>query len=172
LRVSGHGVTLTFPPGWVNVPTTPDEFAKFLRSRAARFPQLRRALKNQAEIMATGRRLAILAYRIDHRGAVTASTNVLILPAAIPPRRLLPHLAGVASRFGGTHQHDSLTTFGTFAAVLVTYTVPAQAGRPAEYGAQAYIHGPSTTPLISVTTVQAGDAAAILRQIVNTLTFN
>jgi hypothetical protein len=41
LSVSGHGVTLTFPTGWVNVPTTPDKLAQFVRANAAKFPHHR-----------------------------------------------------------------------------------------------------------------------------------
>jgi hypothetical protein len=85
--------------------------------------------------------------------------------------RLMPHLTGLAARFGGTHQHDSLATFGKYAAVLVTYTLPARAGKPAEYGAQAYLHGPASTPVITVTTLNAANATATLRQIASTIKF-
>src|SRR5438874_2374246 len=37
LTVTGHGVTLTFPAGWVNVPATPNQFAQ-LRANAAKSP--------------------------------------------------------------------------------------------------------------------------------------
>ena len=84
----------------------------------------------------------------------------------------MPQLNGLAARLGGTHQHDSLTTFGNYAAVLVTYTLPRQAGKPAEYGAQAYLHGPANTPVITVTTPNAADAAATLRQIADTINFS
>jgi hypothetical protein len=56
-------------------------------------------------------------------------------------------------------------------AFLVTCTLPAQAGRPAEHGAQAYVHGPASTPVITVTTLGAADAAATLRQIAGTIKF-
>ena len=62
-------------------------------------------------------------------------------------------------------------TFGNYSGVLVTYTLPAQAGRPAEHGAQAYVHGPASTPVITVTTLNAADAAATLRRIAGTITF-
>ena len=84
----------------------------------------------------------------------------------------MPHLAGLAARFGGTHQHDSLTTCGKYAAVLLTYTLPGQAGKPTEYGAQAYVHGPASTPVITVTTLKAADTTATLRQIAGTIKFS
>ena len=172
LRVSGHGVTLTFPRGWINVPTTPNEFAKFLRVEAAKFPRLKTALKSQLGNMRYIRRLAMFVYRISSSGAVTANTNVLVLPTTIPPRQLMPQVKGAVARFGGTHQRDSLTAFGKYAAVLITYEVPSHAGIPAKYGAQAYIRGPASTPLITVTTTKAGAAAALLRQIADTITFS
>jgi hypothetical protein len=172
LRVSGHGMTLTFPHGWINVPTTPNELARFLRSSSAEFPHLRAALKNQLENMQNVRNIAMLAYRINASGAVTGSLNVVVIPASPPPSQLLPHLDGVAAQFGGTHQHDSLTTFGTYAAALVTWTLPGRAGARAEYGAQAYLHGPSSTPIITVRTFNAADTITLLRQIAGTIKFS
>ena len=85
---------------------------------------------------------------------------------------MMPRLTGLAARFGGMHQHDSLATFGKYAAVLVTYTLPAQARKPADYGAQAVLHGPASTPVITVTALNAADAAATLRQIADTIKFS
>ncbi|HEY2307918.1 MAG TPA: hypothetical protein VGI05_18765 [Streptosporangiaceae bacterium] len=171
LTVSGHAVTLTFPAGWVNVPTTPNELAQFLRARTAKFPHLRAALKNQLDNTQNLRTMAMLVYRVNASGTITGNTNVIVAPATTPPRQLMPELAGGAAQFGGTHQHDSLATFGKYAAVLVTYTLPSQAGKPAEYGAQAYVHGPASTPVITVTTLRAADAAATLRQVADTIKF-
>jgi hypothetical protein len=171
LRVSGRGVTLTFPRGWVNVPTTPNELEKFLKAEAGKFPHLRAALKSQLQNMQNVRRFAMLVYRISPAGAITANTNVLVLPGTLPARRLMAQVKGTLARFGATHQRDSLTAFGKYAGVVVTYMVPRLKGRPAEYGAQAYIHGPASTTIITVTSVTAGDAADILRQIADTITF-
>ena len=172
LTVSGHGVTLTFPAGWVNVPTTPDKIAQFMQANAAKFPHLRVALKSQLENTQNLREMAMLVYRLNARGTVTGNTNVAVIPATTPPGQVMPHLVGLAARFGGTHQHDSLATFGKYAAVLVTYTLPSQAGKPTEYGAQAYLHGPASTPVITVTTLNAADTAATLRQIADTIKFS
>ena len=43
ISVIGHGLILSFPAGWVNVPTTPDKFTQFLHASAAKFPDLRAA---------------------------------------------------------------------------------------------------------------------------------
>jgi len=172
LTVSGHGVTLTFPAGWVNVPTTPSKIAQFMQANAAKFPHLQAALKSQLENMQNLREMAMLVYRFNGRGTVSGNTNVVVIPATTPPSQVMPHLTGLAARFGGTHQHDSLATFGKYAAVVVTYTLPAQAGKRAEYGAQAYVHGPASTPVITVTTPGAADAAATLRQIADTIKFS
>jgi uncharacterized MAPEG superfamily protein len=169
--VSGHGVTLTFPAGWVNVPTTPNKIAQFMQANAAKFPHLRAALKSQLDNMQNLREMAMLVYRLNARGTVSGNTNVVVIPATTPPRQVMPHLTGLAARFGGAHQHDSLTAFGNYAAVLVTYTLPARAGKPAEYGAQAYLHGPASTPVITVTTLNAANTTATLRQIADTIKF-
>jgi hypothetical protein len=171
LTVSGHGVTLTFPTGWVNVPTTPDKIAQFMQANAAKFPHLRAALKSQLDNMQNLRDMAMLVYRLNARGAVTGNTNVAVIPATTPPSQVMPHLTGLAARFGGTRQHDSLATFGNYAAVLVTYTLPTRAGKPTEYGAQAYLHGPASTPVITVTTLNAANATATLRRIADTIKF-
>jgi uncharacterized MAPEG superfamily protein len=167
LAVSGHGV----PAGWVNVPTTPNKFAQFIRAGAAEFPGLRAALKNQLANMQNLRNMAMLVYRVSPGGAVTGNTNVQVVRDTTPPRQLMPQLGGGAARFGAIHQHDSLTTFGKYAAVLVTYTLPGRAGIPAKYGAQAYVHGPASTPIITVTTLNAADATATLRKITDTIKF-
>lgn len=169
LTVSGHGVTLTFPAGWVNVPTTPNDLARFLR--AAKLPHLQAALKNQLANVQSMRSMAMLVYHVTASGAVTGNTNVIVAPVTTPPRQLMPHLAGAIAQFGGTNQHDSLATFGNYPGVLVTYTLPRLPGRPAEYGAQAYVHGPASTPVITVTTLRAADAAATLRLIAGTIKF-
>jgi hypothetical protein len=115
--------------------------------------------------------MAMLVCRVNARGIITGNTNVLVVPATTPPSQLMPQLNGGVAQFGGTHQHDSLTTFGKYAAVLVTYTLPSQAGKPTRYGAQAYVHGPSSTPVITVTTLNAADTTATLRQITDTIKF-
>ena len=173
LTVSGHGVTLTFPAGWVNVPTTPNKMAQFMRANATKFPHLQTALRSELENVQNLREMAMLVYRLNARGKVSGNTNVVVIPATAPPGQVMPHLAGLAARFGGIHQHDSLTTFGKYAAVLVTYMLPAETGRPAgEYGAQAYLHGPTSTPVITVTTLNAANTIATLRQIADTIKFS
>jgi hypothetical protein len=117
------------------------------------------------------RNTAMLVYRVTASGMVTGNTNVIVAPDTTPPRQLMPQLDGSIVRFGGTNQHDSLATFGNYSGVLVTYTLPRLPGRPAEYGAQAYVHGPASTPVITVTTLRAADAAATLQLIADTIKF-
>jgi hypothetical protein len=171
LTVTGHGLTLTFPAGWVNVPTTPTKLAQFMRANAAKFPHLRAALRDQLENVQNLRSMAMMVDRLNASGTVTGNTNVIVIPATIPPGQMIPRLHGLLAQFGATHERGSLATFGNYSAVLVTCTLPAQTGRPAEYGAQAYVHGPASTPVITVTTLGAADAVATLRQIAGTITF-
>jgi hypothetical protein len=171
LTVSGHGVTLAFPSGWVNVPTTPNELARFMRARAAKYPHIRAALKNQLANPQALHSMAMLVFRVNGSGAVTGSTDVVVVADTTPPRQLLPQLNGAVAQFGGTHEHEALTTFGKYPGVLVTYRLPTQAGQPAEYGVQAYVHGPASTPIITMTTTGVG-ATATLRQIADTIKFS
>jgi hypothetical protein len=169
LTVSAHGVTLTFPAGWVNVPTTPNKLAQFYRANSAKFPRLSAALKTELSNVQELRKMAMLVYRVETNGMISGTTDVLIVPDTTPPSQLMPLLNGAVAQFGGTDEQESLTTFGRYSAVLVTYTVPGQAGQPARYGAQAYIHGPASTPIITVTTLSAADATTTLRQIASTI---
>jgi Protein of unknown function (DUF2510) len=171
LTVSAHGVTLTFPARWVNVPTTPKEFAQFIRANTAKFPHLSATLKTQLSNMQELRKIAMLVYRVNANGSITGNTNVLIEADTTPPSQLMPLLNGAVAQFGGTDEQESLTTFGGYSGVLVTYIVPGQAGHPAQYGAQACVHGPASTPIITVTTHGAADAIATLWQIADTIKF-
>jgi hypothetical protein len=94
LTVTGHGVTLTFPAGWVNAPTTPNKFAQFLRANAAKFPHPQAALKNQLDNMQNLSNLAMLVYRLTASGTVTGNTTVGVIPDTTPPGQLMPHLTG------------------------------------------------------------------------------
>jgi hypothetical protein len=169
LTVSAHGVTLTFPAGWVNVPTTPNKLAQFYRANSAKFPRLSAALKTELSNVQELRKMAMLVYRVETNGMISGTTDVLIVPDTTPPSQLMPLLNGAVAQFGGTDEQESLTTVGRYSAVLVTYTVPGQAGQPARYGTQAYIHGPASTPIITVTTLSAADATTTLRQIASTI---
>lgn len=172
LTVSGHGITLAFPAGWINVPTTPKEYAKFLRAAAARFPHLKASLKNQLGSLQAVRNLAMVVVRVSPGGIITGDVDVVVAPDAIAPRQLLPHLKGLIAQLGGTDQRDSLTTFGNFPAALITYQLPGHAGRPVQYGAQAYVRGPASTAIITLYALKAADAAATLRQITDTIKFS
>ena len=94
LTVSGHGVTLVFPPGWINVPTTPNELVKFLQDQTARLPSLRAALRNVVGNMQAVRNTAMLVYRVNASGKITGSTNLQVVPDTTPPSQLMPHLKG------------------------------------------------------------------------------
>jgi len=171
LTVSAHGLILTFPAGWINVPTTPNKLAQFYRANSAKFPQLSAILKTQLSNVQELRKMAMLVYRVETNGTISGNTNVLIVADNPPSSQLMPLLNGAVAQFGGTDEQESLTTFGRYSAALVTYTVPGHAGQPARYGAQAYIHGAASTPIITVTTLSAADATATLRQIADTIKF-
>lgn len=171
LTVSAHGVTLTFPAGWVNVPTTPNKLVQFFRARTANFPHLSAGVgvKTQLSNVQELRAMTMLVYRVNTKGMITGSTDVLVVPDTTPPSQLRPQLNGAVAQIGGTREQESLTTFGGYSAVLVTYTLPGRAGQPAQYGGQAYIHGAASTPVITVTTRSAAGAIATLRQIADTI---
>jgi hypothetical protein len=84
LTVAGHGVTLTFPTGWVNVPTAPDKLAQFLRASAAKFRHLQAAVKDQLANMQNLREMARTVYRLHPSGTVTGNTNIGVYPETIP----------------------------------------------------------------------------------------
>ncbi len=173
LSVSGHGVTLTFPHGWVNVPTTPADLAKFMQANVGKFPHLTAALKSQLGNLQNLRSMAMFVVRVSPGGAITGNTNVVVIAAAAPPpRQLIPQIRAGLAQLGATDEHASLATFGTHPSLLVTYTLPSHAGLPARYGAQAYIRGSTDTPVITVTTSGTANAGTTLRQIAGTIKFS
>jgi hypothetical protein len=172
VTVSGHGVTLTFPHSWVNVPTTPNELATFLQAYAGRLPHLSATLKSELGNLQDLRSLAMYVVRVGPGGTITGNTNVGVAPGTIPPGQLMPQIQGTLAQLGATHVQASLATFGPHPAVLVTYTLPSHAGLPTRCGAQAYIGGYANTPVITVTTLGTADAATTLRQIARTITFS
>ncbi len=175
LRVTGHGVTLTFPHDWVNVPTTPAHLAQFMRANAAKFHHLRAAIKSELENVQNMRDTAALVYRFNSGGTFTGSLFETVVPAAVSLNQMLHHLNAIAAQLtqiGGTIQHKSVTSFGSYQALLVTYTLPGQAKGQLQYCAVAFVEGPASTPIITVKTLSAADSIATLRKIADTIRFS
>lgn len=171
ITVVGRGVTMTFPSGWVNVPTTPEAFANFERTYINRLPHIKAALKSQITNLQVLRRLAMLVYDVKPDGTEAANLNAVVVPGSPPLSQLMAQLkaANVPSQFGATDAKYSETTYGQFPAVLITYTFPIQ-GITA-HGAQAYVEGPSETAIVTVTSPSTTTSIAKLRQAVDTIKF-
>ncbi len=84
LSVSGHGVTLTFPRGWVNLPTTPDRLAKFMQASVGRQPHLGATLRSQLGNLQDLRSMATFVFQVNASGAITGNTNVVVVAATTP----------------------------------------------------------------------------------------
>ena len=100
-------------------------------------------------LLAAGGRYAELFTLLADSAGDPVLAQVLNLGAGISHHLMVtagPSAAGITARPDGglwftNGSGDSIGRITT--AGKVTYTLPRQAGKPAEYGAQAYLHGPA-----------------------------
>jgi hypothetical protein len=171
ITVSGRGIQMTFPAGWVNVPTSPNQFQQFIKDIESRYPHISSALKNyinDPQILST---FAMLVYNDNSQGDVTENLDALVGPGTLPPSQMMAQLKSstAISSLGATNVHMTVTTFGQYSGVLVTYTIQA-AGVTAE-GAQAYLDGPQNLVVTTVTSANSATSVRDLRKIVDTIKF-
>jgi hypothetical protein len=171
ITVSGHGIQLTFPAGWQNVPTSPNQLRQFINEFAAKYhhipPQLE-SEANNSEILST---FAMLVFHFDAQGNATVSLDAIVEPGEVSPSQMLETLRSSQgpAQFGATQIQYSATKFGKYAGVIVTYSL--RAGSITVYGAQSYLQGPSKVVITTVTSQSAATSKADVRQIVDTIKF-
>jgi hypothetical protein len=173
LVVSGKGVTLSFPPGdgWVNVPVTPNQLARFIRTQAGHLPWFRSMLSQSGEsLIQLTRNQAMLVYRVRD-GTVIESCSVTVVAGTAPPGQLVAALKAHFGTVASLHARISLLDFGGRPGALMTYQV-ARAGQATSYEAAADVSGGPETPIVTVTTLSPASSLAGLRQILPTLGFS
>ena len=172
ITVTGHGITMSFPSGWINVPMTPDGFANFLRTSLSKLPHIKSALQSEISNPQQLRRLAMLVYDVKPDGTQAANLDAIVEPGTLPPGQMIEQLkaANGPQQFGATDVQYSTTTYGQYQAALITYTL--QARGITLHGAQAYLSGPGETAIVTVTSPAVATSTAKLRQIIVTIKFN
>jgi len=175
ITVTGHGVTMSFPAGWVNVPTSPNQIRQFVKNFEAAHGHIPAALRAALQALAndpqTAASFAMVVYKPGGSGSFVENLDAAVGPPGPPPGEMLADLKSGQgpAQFGGTDVHYTVTKFGQYSGVLATYTISAQG--VTVYGAQSYLDGPTNTVVTTVTSQNAATTDADLRRIVDTLRF-
>jgi hypothetical protein len=171
ITVRGHGIKMTFPAGWVNVPTSRNQFRQFIKLFEDKYGHIPAALQSEVNNPQLLSGLAMLVVRPNGQGSTSENLNALVAPFDVPPSQMLAQLKSGQgpAQFGATDVHESVTNFGTYPGVLVTYTLRVK-GLTA-YGAQSYLEGPVHMVVTTVTSEDAALSESDLRQIVDTISF-
>ena len=172
ISVSGRGITMTFPPGWVNAPTTPNDFEQFIKDFEAKYGHVPAALQSEMSNPQLLHSFAMLVYRFGANGTIAENLDALVTSAVATPSQMMAQLkSGLGpAQFGATDIHDSVTSFGAYPALLVTYVLSTQ-GKTL-YGAQAYVDGPSSMAVVTVTSPAPGSSESDLKRITDTIRFS
>jgi hypothetical protein len=173
LVVSGKGITLTFPAGqgWLNVPVTPNQLARFLKTQEKRLPWLASQLsQSQQSLIELARNEAMLVYRIKASTLIASCDVTIVTGSEPPPAQLASALRSRYSALANLHARISLLNFGGRPGVLMTYEI--SEGQTTDYEAAAYVTGGNQTPIVTVTTLSPASSLATLRQLLPTLTFS
>ena len=169
VTVTGHGITMTFPAGWVNVPTTPTQFGQFVKDFEDKTGHIPAALKSEINDPQLLNKFAMLVF--NDKGTGVENLNALVAPFEVPPSQMAAELKSGAgpAQFGATNVRYTVTKFGNYPSLLITYTLRLQG--MIFYGAQSYLDGPGNMVVTTVTSQAVATSAADLRKIVDTIRF-
>jgi len=165
-------VSVTLPPGWTNIPTSPDQFAKYLDSAAKDNPKLARQLTAQMKA-ATSNALIMLAVRSSDASA-DFSTNVDLGVAPSDGATAAQGVDSLKSQLTAAGTENVVVSVQPIAghdALLATYDVHIGATGMLVHSAAYAVIGPTQIAFLAVTTT-GPDAAAAARQIAATITFD
>jgi hypothetical protein len=161
---------MIFPAGWVNVPTSPNQFRQYIQGLKGHIPAALQADVNDPQLVSS---LAMLVYRPSAQGGIEENLNALVFPPGPAPSEMLAQLKSGQiqgpAQFGATDVQYSQTDFGPYPGVLVTYAL--RVGNLSAYGAQAYLDGPASTVVTTVTSHSAATSDSDLLYLVDTISF-
>lgn len=171
ITVSGHGIKMTFPAGWVNVPTSPNQARQFFKKFAAKDRHLSAELQSEADNPQLISSFAMFVFRDEAQGNVTENLNAVVAPFVTPPSQMIAQLKSGQgpAKFGATDVHYNVTYFGRYPGVLVTYSLLIRG--ITLYGAQSYLDGPANMVVTTVTSRAATTSETDLKKIVDTIRF-
>jgi hypothetical protein len=170
MTVTGHGISMIFSAGWVNVPTSPNQFRQYIQSLKGHIPAALQADVNDPQLLSS---LAMLVYRPSAQGGLEENMNALVFPLGPAPSQMMAQLKSGQvqgpAQFGAKDVEYSLTYFGSYPGVLVTYTLRVQG--VTAYGAQSYLDGPTSAVVTTVTSQAAATSDSDLLYLVDTISF-
>jgi hypothetical protein len=171
ITVAGHGIKMTFPRGWVNVPTSVNQARQFLRNFEDKYRHIPATLQNEVNNPQVLSTFAMFVVRFDALGNVAENLDALVAPAATPPSQMIAQFKSGQgpAQFGATNVHYTVTSFGKYPGVLVTYVLRTQG--ITLYGVQSYLDGPANLVVTTITSKSNATIQTDLRQIVDTLRF-
>jgi hypothetical protein len=115
----------------------------------------------------------MLVYRASAHGGFEENMNALVFPLGPAPSEMLAQLKSGQiqgpAQFGASDVQYSQTSFGPYPGVLVTYALRVQG--VTAYGAQAYLDGPASTVVTTVTSQAAATSDSDLLYLVDTISF-
>jgi hypothetical protein len=171
ITVAGHGIQLTFPAGWQNVPTSPNQLRQFINNFTAKFHHIPSQLQSEISNSQVMSSFAMLVYHFNSQGNATENLNAIVETGSLPASEMISELRSGQgpAEFGATNIQYSTTTFGSYPGVIVTYSL--QVAGLTAYGAQSYLEGPSKVVITTITSSSATTSEADLRKIVATIKF-
>jgi hypothetical protein len=171
ITVAGHGITMTFPAGWVNVPTSPNQFQHFIKVFQNKFHHVPANFQSEVNNPQVLSSFAMLVFHFQGTGNFAENLNALVAPSELSPSQMMAQLKSGQgpAQFGATDVHYSETTFGKYQGVLVSYSLHVEG--ITVYGAQSYLDGPVNMVITTVTSRSAATSEADLTQIVDTIRF-
>lgn len=173
ITVTGKGIQLTFPAGWQNVPTSPNQLRQFVKNFTAKYRHVPGQLENDVTNPQFLSSVAMLVFRFGTQGSVRENLAAAVEPGlVVSPSSMITTLKsgqGPAS-IGAIDVHYSATKFGNYSGIIVTYTLNSQAG-VLLYGAESWLDGPAQSVVAEVTSDSAATSETDLRQIIDTIKF-
>jgi hypothetical protein len=170
ITVTGHGIKMTFPAGWVNVPTSPNQARQFVKNFADKY-HISAELKSEVDNPQVLSSFAMLVLRVIAQGNFTESLNAIVAPFPLQPSQMIAELKSGQgpAQLGATDVHYNVTHFGRYPGVLVTYSLLVHG--ITVYGAQSYLDSPAHMVVTTVTSRAAVTSEADLKKMVDTIRF-
>src|SRR5215469_16269436 len=88
ITVSGRGITMTFPKGWVNVPTSPNDFEHFIKVFTDKYGHVPAALKSEISNPALLHTFAMLVFNFGASGSGKENLDALVTAAPATPSQM------------------------------------------------------------------------------------
>jgi hypothetical protein len=163
--VTSHGITVTLPPRYENIPTTAEKLQKFLDKEATRHPSLRKLVQSDF-----AKHWAVLAAHFDDRGAITSTFQIATTRDYSNVQGLLRQVPVFIHGAGARNAHWGTTRYAGREVVEVWFSRPPDDLNLLTTYQHAYFVPTSNGAIILDLTAQTESVAATdVREIASTL---